>query len=93
MIVDMGAHYIGGTYGGIKGYIKENIQDALFKNAMIESLVGLQGEDIFNKVMGKTNANDVFEESQQRKEIKGTEYNILETMDQFVNYLENGMSK
>lgn len=93
--VDIGSHYIGGTTGGIFGFIRENIQDALFTNAMAQSGIVFQGEDTFNNIFKNTNANQVFQESVERKKAKPKEYKftIEETEAAFIKYLEEGIGK
>lgn len=91
MTVDMGAHYI---QSGVKGFIIENIQDGLFTSAVRESGVVVNGEEIFNRVLDNRNVDRLLQENHKLVDQgKLTGPSIIETMEEFIKYLEEGMSK
>ncbi|MGP1568262.1 MAG: DUF4280 domain-containing protein [Peptoanaerobacter stomatis] len=94
LTVDIGSQYISSGY-------KSLIQDALFTNSIVNSGIILNGEEHFNNVLKLTNRNQLIdvlngdgiknrnEDSDNVKHYK----NIKKTKDDFIKYLEDGMSR
>ena len=94
LTVDIGSQYI--SSGS-----KSLIQDALFTNSIVNSGIILNGEEHFNNVLKLTNRNQLIdvlngdgiknrnEDSDNVKHYK----NIKKTKDDFIKYLEDGMSR
>ena len=82
--VDIGSHYIGRAEGvSIKDFVWENIQDALFTSAVVNSGVAVQGEETLNNILDMKNANQVIQRNPE----------IQKTADAFLKYLQEGMSE
>ncbi|MGP1434218.1 MAG: DUF4280 domain-containing protein [Catonella sp.] len=94
LTIDIGSQYI--SSGS-----KSLIQDALFTNSIVNSGVILNGEEHFNNVLKLTNRNQLIDVlngdgTKNRNEDSDTVKHykkIKKTKDDFIKYLEDGMSK
>lgn len=90
--VDIGSHYIARGEDNNLEFIFETMQDEL-----LLSNAALRGESVYHEMLKISNAYQVFEESERRKaqeENKGEQIkSIPEVMQDFLRYLEEGMSK
>ena len=94
LTVDIGSQYI--SSGS-----KSLIQDALFTNSIVNSGVILNGEEHFNNVLKLTNRNQLIDVlngdgTKNRNEDSDTVKHykkIKKTKDDFIKYLEDGMSE
>ena len=88
--VDMASHYLSETYKWkIVGFGAETFADILLKYLAIFSMT----EEKRERILKNTNANKVFEESEDLKAQGLKKHTIPEVMADFLYYLEEGMSK
>ena len=90
--VDMGAHYIA---SGLKGFVFENIQDAMIISAASNSVS--VSTETFYYMMDQRNIHTILQDNQdevdEMREAGEEVKSILETKDEFLVYLEDRMSR